>query len=323
MKIAIIGGGWIGCHLAKNLMHDHEVVLYEKQPELFTQTSFNNQNRLHYGYHYSRNSKTRELCRVTFHRFLNEYGSFTKQISRNYYSISNKSLIDYGTFLEIFRNDPIEEVVNPFNNLEGTVNTIERFIDFTNLKYYFNSELKHITVIEEINDLNSLKNQFDWVINCTNNHLLHDDSSFFELTLTLLYRKIAATVFDSITIVDGDFFSIYPYDNERYTVTDVQHTPICKFDSISDLYEFQITDELVHIKTDLIQNKILSYFPDFLNHFKYNSYFTSVKSKLYSDFSGNRNPKIIVNDNIIACYTGKIQGIYLIQDQILNQIQKI
>jgi hypothetical protein len=322
MKIAIIGGGWIGCHLAKNLMHNHEVVLYEKQSELFTQTSFKNQNRLHYGYHYSRNSKTRELCRATFHRFLNEYESFTKQISRNYYSISNKSLIDYGTFLEIFKNDPIEEVVNPFNNLEGTVNTIERFIDFANLKHYFNTVLKHIIVIEKINDLNSLRTQFDWVINCTNNHLLHDDSSYFELTLTLLYRKIAATVFDSITIVDGDFFSIYPYDNKRYTITDVEHTPICKFDSINDLYKFQITDELVRIKTDLIQNKIISYFPDFLNHFEYDSYFTSVKSKSYSDFSGNRNPKIVLNDNIITCYTGKIQGIYLIHDYILNHIER-
>jgi Trk K+ transport system NAD-binding subunit len=30
MKIAIIGAGWVGCHLALKLKDSHEVVLYEE-----------------------------------------------------------------------------------------------------------------------------------------------------------------------------------------------------------------------------------------------------------------------------------------------------
>ncbi len=30
MKIAIIGGGWVGCHLAAKLFREHDVSLYEK-----------------------------------------------------------------------------------------------------------------------------------------------------------------------------------------------------------------------------------------------------------------------------------------------------
>jgi Trk K+ transport system NAD-binding subunit len=38
MKIAIIGGGWVGCHLASKLMNEHNVTLFEKNEELFDET---------------------------------------------------------------------------------------------------------------------------------------------------------------------------------------------------------------------------------------------------------------------------------------------
>ena len=61
MKIAIIGGGWVGCHLTYKLQNSHDVTLFEKNENLFQETSFNNQNRLHLGFHYARNSKTRKI----------------------------------------------------------------------------------------------------------------------------------------------------------------------------------------------------------------------------------------------------------------------
>jgi L-2-hydroxyglutarate oxidase LhgO len=74
MKIAIIGGGWVGCHLATKLKKTHEVTLYEKNTNLFKETSYYNQNRLHYGFHYARNSETRNLCKSTFNVFIEDYG---------------------------------------------------------------------------------------------------------------------------------------------------------------------------------------------------------------------------------------------------------
>ena len=35
MNIAIIGGGWIGCHLAVKLKNTHNATLYEKNKNLF------------------------------------------------------------------------------------------------------------------------------------------------------------------------------------------------------------------------------------------------------------------------------------------------
>ena len=44
MKIAIVGGGWVGCHLANKLKKNHNVTLFERTETLFTETSFFNQN---------------------------------------------------------------------------------------------------------------------------------------------------------------------------------------------------------------------------------------------------------------------------------------
>jgi L-2-hydroxyglutarate oxidase LhgO len=100
MNIAIIGGGWVGCHLALKLKNNHKVTLYEKNKTLFEETSYNNQNRLHLGFHYSRNFKTRKLCLNTFDRFLKDYSFLTKELPKNLYCIpENESIID----LEITR----------------------------------------------------------------------------------------------------------------------------------------------------------------------------------------------------------------------------
>ena len=47
-KILIIGGGWVGCHLAYSFRNDFDVVIFEKEKSLFTKTSYINQNRLHF-----------------------------------------------------------------------------------------------------------------------------------------------------------------------------------------------------------------------------------------------------------------------------------
>jgi L-2-hydroxyglutarate oxidase LhgO len=89
MKIAIIGGGWIGCHLANKLGDVHDITIYEKNSTLFTETSYKNQNRLHLGYHYARSFETRELCLSTFDRFIDDYGFATEKVDKNLYCVAS------------------------------------------------------------------------------------------------------------------------------------------------------------------------------------------------------------------------------------------
>lgn len=324
MKIAIIGGGWVGCHLAHKLRTKHKVTLFEKNEELFDETSYRNQNRLHYGFHYARNFKTRELCNNTFSKFMEEYAFLTKEVKNNLYCVpNNKSIIDYETYKEIFKNFNLEEIKTSFKDIEGCINTNERYIDFDLAKKFFNETLSDIFVREKIDKgkLKKISKNYDLVINATNNEIKdkHNKNSFFESTVSLLYRKINETEFDALTMVDGMFFSIYPYQNDVYTVTDVEHTPIKKLKTL-DHTKYSIDKSLLEKKKKLIEDKIKHYYPDFSNDFIYNGYFISIKSKIIST-SDERYPVITFSGNVLNCFTGKIQGIYIIENTI-NKILK-
>lgn len=318
MKIAIIGGGWIGCHLASKLMSNHSIKIFEQKDKLFTQTSYNNQNRLHLGYHYPRNFKTRQLCKETYDKFLRDYGQFTNHIDRNYYCVPENSNIDFETYLQIFDHD-VYIVNSGLLNIEGAINTKERHIDFYAIHQHFNKTLKDIFVQENIDNSSDLSNSFDLVLNCTNNFLSPSKNSYYELTLTLIYDRIKSSTFDSITLVDGDFFSIYPYQKNKYTLTDVEHTPLKVFSSIEELHSFEFTTEMLDEKKNLMESKVKYYYPEFNSHFRYHGFFLSTKSKTVNS-SANRYPVIQQNENVISCFTGKIQGIYPIENFITRII---
>lgn len=329
MKIAIIGGGWVGCHLASKLLIDHEVSLYEKNTRLFTETSYNNQNRLHLGYHYPRSSKTRDLCKNTFDRFIDDYNFLTKQLSNNWYAVvSNKSIIDFGTFSQIFNTYKHNTISKcGLTNIEGCINVLERQIDFQGAHEYFNNKLSNIHIKKQITkkDLDKLAKRYDFVIDCTNNCLFNlKEDCYYELTVSFLYKKIKETEFDALTLVDGNFFSIYPYKDNLYTLTDVENTPLKRFNNIKKLetYKKDIdgSDNFFKHISKKIEKKVKKYFADFENYYEYYGYFLSVKSKIKSG-SDNRAPIIISDKNIIQCFTGKIQGIYLIEDFVIKYIE--
>jgi hypothetical protein len=326
MKILIIGGGWVGCHLYQKLISNHSVFLIDKNKELFSESSFFNQNRLHIGFHYPRNYKTRNLCKNTFDRFINDYSNFVSKVQNNIYCIPKfDSIIDYETYIDIFRDFDFEKFdVHEITNVEGCIKVNEQYINNFKLKNFFNSNIKFITQEINQNDILEFSKKYDLVINCTNNQIndLKNDS-FYELTISLVYRKINTTSFDSITLVDGDLYSIYPYGDNLFTLTDVKLTPIKKFNSFNDLKQFKnnLNEKFIKKYIKKFESRVNKFFPNFKQFFEYDSYFTSVKSKKY-DNSDNRYPIINKNNNVINCFTGKIQGIYIIEDYILNEIKK-
>jgi hypothetical protein len=326
MKIAIIGAGWVGCHLARILKNEHDVVVFEKNSTIFSETSYKNQNRLHYGYHYARNSKTRYLCKDTFYKFINDYGDFVNDVDKNLYCVADKfSLIDLQTYIKIFDDYPIEETIHNFTNTEGCILTNEKHIDFEKVKEFFENDLKNLIKHETIDfeKLNNLSKTFDLVIDSTNNFIkLIDDDNFYELTLTLIYDKINPTDYDSVTFVDGELFSIYPYRDGKFTLTDVNLTPLERFLTIEELIEYQtkIDNFFILDKVSQFEDKVKMFIPNFKKHFKYDSFFLSIKSKV-NDESGNRYPVTQINGNIISCFTGKIQGIYPIEEYVLKIIE--
>jgi hypothetical protein len=326
MKIAIIGGGWLGCHIATKLKEKNYKVNLFEETDIFSGSSFYNQNRLHRGFHYSRNQKTRKLCYDTFDRFIKDYDGLVDDIENNYYLIpTNNSLIDYGTFKSIFNYENIsfiESKLDNFDHIEGSVIVDEKFINPVKAKEYFKDKLKDNIIIRKIydNEFEQLAEEYDYVINTTNNILNTSKDCYFELSLTLVYDKITKGNFGSITMVDGPLFSIYPFKSTQYTVTDVEYTPLFTSPYIEDINQFKynVNKKLINPIQQKIENKIKHYYKEFNSVFKFKKYYTSIKVKPYSS-SADRYPIITRQDNVINCITGKIQGIYVLEDYI-NEI---
>lgn len=308
MKIAIIGGGWVGCHMANVLRKNNDVVLFE-QNQIFSGSSFFNQNRLHLGYHYSRSYNTRLLCKNTFDRFYEQYYFLVEGVEKNVYSVPlNDSLIDFNTYLKIFEDYNTHKLISIdcLNNVEGSIVVNEKYINPVKAKKYFEKELKDIIRYKKIDNILDIKNKYDLVINATNNNFLPiTKNTFSEQCIVLLYKRLHETEFDAITFVDGKLMSVYPYDfgNNLYSLTDVEFTA------------------KGHMPLDYIienmEKKITKYYKNFLNDFEFVRFERSIKYKI-KNLSDTRVPLIEHNDNVVSCFTGKIQGIYLIEDYINN-----
>ena len=120
MKIAIIGGGWYGCHIASALKtHGADVTLLEKQKRLFDEASGNNQFRLHLGLHYARSAITRHQSRDGFSRFSERYPRFSRPVARNIYVVPKQiSMMDFDTYFSIMYSSGIHIERLPLSQLE-------------------------------------------------------------------------------------------------------------------------------------------------------------------------------------------------------------
>jgi hypothetical protein len=326
MKIAVVGGGWLGCHIANKFKDICNITLFEKD-NIFAGSSFYNQNRLHAGFHYSRSSSTRALCQSTFKLFAQDYTDVISNVDNNYYVVPNhKSLLDFNTFKGIFEHEGIsftEADIDTLVDIEGSVIVDEKYIDPNKAKQYFKHRLSNIVTRHKVSDseLLILTKQNDLVINVTNNSVKPINDHYYELSLTLVYTREVEENFGAITMVDGPLFSIYPYSGKDYTVTDVEHTPLHTSDSIEDInnYKSKLTQTDVNQVRVKIERKVQHYYPSFNKHFTYKGYYTSVKVKNFSQ-SADRSPTIVQEGNLISCVTGKIQGIYSLENYIRNEI---
>src|SRR5215468_6096093 len=87
----IIGGGTYGCFAALKLAEldgGGSVVILEREPDIMLRASYNNQARVHNGYHYPRSLLTALRSRINAPRFLAEFKDAIFASSEQHYAIS-------------------------------------------------------------------------------------------------------------------------------------------------------------------------------------------------------------------------------------------
>jgi hypothetical protein len=335
LNIIIIGAGWYGCYAALLLQKLHNVTIIEKEKDIFEKSSFYNQNRLHLGYHYCRDYKTRNLCKKGFDKFISIFKreDIVQQINKNYYLISNTSTVDFQSIFSIYKYENyIFDIIKnqDFENINDNILRVnECAINSNKSKDFFTYNIickkifnKKVTKINYENDSNVILDDnsiisCDLIIDCTFNSLnLSSKKYIYEKTISLLYKKYSETNFDAITVIDGNFFSLYPHDisNNIYTLTDVEFTPLIKSEKLEHINNFVLELSIIDKVRSQMETKVNYYYKNFKDHFQYIGYFTSNKTKLISNSDSRECNIEKINDKLITINCGKITGIFEVEE---------
>lgn len=321
MKACILGAGWYGCHAALVLQRLGVSVTILDREGIFAGASSKNQNRLHRGYHYPRSIETIEECRTGHGKFLASYGDCVTAFPQNYYLIHKDSKVSLDAYREIFRGwshteHPISELGMRAENIEAIMFAVdEKFIDSGAAKKRMERDLASVLMLQdspriEIRDSDILVDgvSYDFVLNCTNNQYVPVPipySPTYETVASFLYTATDSPFPRGLTLMDGPFFSLFPYDitQKVYTLTHVVHSVLAR-GPVGNEVRCDIDDARAAAEAD-----VRKVFPTLLDGLVYTGYFTSKKTK-YEFVTDDRSIRTFRQGRYLSVSGGKITGIF-------------
>jgi glycine/D-amino acid oxidase-like deaminating enzyme len=264
----IIGGGFYGSAIAIYLAKTRglrRVVLLEREPELLLRASYNNQARVHNGYHYPRSFTTAFRSRVNLPRFVRDWPQAVKQDFVMLYAIARRNSKVTAKQFERFCNEigarikpaesGLKQLFEP--RLVEDVFLVEEYVfDSTRLADWAVEELRNVGVevyystralkISHSQTDNSLTVDIQpksdgassitcrYVFNCTYSSL-NQFSGDFPGTQTSLKHEVTEMALMQVpeilkevgvTVMDGPFFSMMPFPARGlHTLSHVRYTP--------------------------------------------------------------------------------------------------
>src|SRR5688572_13256562 len=99
--VAVIGGGFYGCILALELKKKFKkVVLLEEEKDLLLKASYNNQARIHNGYHYPRSFITALRSHLNYAKFVKDFENSVVDNFLSVYAIAKNSKVSSQQFMK-------------------------------------------------------------------------------------------------------------------------------------------------------------------------------------------------------------------------------
>ena len=347
MKICVIGAGWYGCHIALKLIEDgHEVKIFEKKNKIFSDASGNNQNRLHQGFHYPRSAETILSSRNGFKKFKDYYKFLTKTVNNNIYSISKskQTKLNFKKYCKILKNfnlkfkklSPEDLSKYKLKNLEGAIKCDEELILISKSIKYFEKKLK-LNINYNFNVINFVRYKkkikinndeiFDWVIDCSGfrNNLNYIKNLTYEYCVIFLYKKQKYKNSIALTIMDGPFFTLYPWSQfNEFGLYSVQYSRLLtdnNIDSLEEKISQTINKNHLNKTKSLVEKKFKTYYPEFKKNFKFKRYLLSIRV-IAENKRDDRISSIFCKNKIISVFPGKIDHIFSAYEKIKKCLKK-
>lgn len=263
----VIGGGFYGAAIAVYLAKQRglkRVLLIEREPALLMRASYNNQARVHNGYHYPRSFTTAYRSRVNLPQFVRDWPDAIKQDFTKLYAIARRNSKVTAKQFERFCRDigssiePAEPALKALFEprlIEDVFLVQEYAFDTTRLADWAQRELEEsgVQVLFETRAVEisrtskpalqvAIKGKdgqrelisCDYLFNCTYSGLNHFNGDFtgvqtglkHEITEMPLMRMPSSLKGLGVTVMDGPFFSMMPFPARGlHTLSHVRYTP--------------------------------------------------------------------------------------------------
>ena len=263
----IIGGGFYGAAIAVYLAKQRglkRIVLVERKPALLMRASYNNQARVHNGYHYPRSFTTAYRSRINLPKFVRDWPGAVKQDFTKLYAIARRNSKVTAKQFERFCQEigakiqPAEPALRDLFEprlIEAVFLVEEYAFDSTKLASWAVQELKEcgvqIRLAARVTAISNGPNntlqaviKLDggseelltsrYVFNCTYSGLNQFKGDFpgtqtglkQEITEMALMKVSPALTDLGITVMDGPFFSMMPFPARGlHTLSHVRYTP--------------------------------------------------------------------------------------------------
>ena len=259
----VVGGGFYGLciaiYLSENL-HVKNILVVEKNNDYMQRASYNNQARIHNGYHYPRSLLTGIRSRINLPIFVEEYPeavvmgfdkyyavakAFSKITAKQFYRFSER----IGSEIAPAPNG-IKKLFNP-KLIDDVFKVKEYAFDAHKLKDLLLNKIDKLPIEMLINtEVNSIKKMNDnsirvllsngseirssRVFNCTYSMINELNTRSGLPTIPLKHELVEMCLVElpeeikdiSVTVMDGPFFSFMPFpDRGLTTLSHVRYTP--------------------------------------------------------------------------------------------------
>ncbi|MBN2975166.1 NAD(P)/FAD-dependent oxidoreductase [Pseudomonas lactucae] len=342
----IIGGGFYGAAIAVYLARQRglkRIVLIEREPALLMRASYNNQARVHNGYHYPRSFTTAYRSRVNLPKFIRDWPLAIKKDFTKLYAISRRNSKVTAKQFERFcqqigadikpADSMLRDLFEP--RLIEDVYLVEEYaFDTTQLASWAERELKEngvqvryqtrataiskgaqgaLQVVVERHQGEQEVLSSRYVFNCTYSSLNQFKGDFpgvstglkQEITEMALMQMPPSLEGLGVTVMDGPFFSMMPFPARGlHTLSHVRYTPHLSW---SDQQGLDPYEKLRHYKRDTRVDRMVRdvgrYMPEVLKA-KYMDSLFEVKTVLLKNEGDDGRPILFEKHaELPGCYS--------------------
>lgn len=346
MDAIIIGGGFYGAAIAIYLARERglkRILLIERESALLTRASYNNQARVHNGYHYPRSFTTAYRSRVNLPRFVRDWPGAVKQDFTKLYAIARRNSKVTARQFERFCHEigaqiqpaePAQAALFEPRLIEAVFLVQEYAFDSTQLASWAADEMKAcgvqtrlqtrvtaiangplggllVTATPEHGDETQLASRL--VFNCTYSGLNQFKGDFTgtqtklkqEITEMALMQAPPALKGLGITVMDGPFFSMMPFPARGlHTLSHVRYTPHLHWNDAQGVDPYQkLTDYDQATRVDRMVRDVGRYLPAVLEA-KYVESLFEVKTILMKNEGDDGRPILFEkHPELPGCYS--------------------